>query len=897
VATAAGVTAREAEVLALVGQHLTNAQIADTLSISVRTVDSHVGALLRKLQASDRRTLARKAAVERMPGRGALPVPVTPFIGRSTERAALARLLAEHRLVTAVGPGGVGKTRLAISVAADLAAERRDGAWFVDLVRVTDPAAVVAAVAEAVGTPQQQAGSLESAVVASLATRDGLLVLDNCEHLVDSVCVCVEPIVAGCPGVTVLATSRARLLLPYERLYPVPGMAVDGDAVALFLARAREATGEEPPEPGRLSALCESLDGMALAIELAASRYPTLGLDGLEAGLHERLRLLDVGGAPVAGRHRSIRDTISWSYGLLDPANQALLRAVAVFASWFDVDAAHAVAAPDNDRAVVADGLARLADHSLLVVERGAPTRYRVPCTILDYGEEQLQLAGELPAVQARHEDWCRTGLAELAAAPPDDAWCARFDDLVDDARAALLRCAGDPERAGPAARLGAQLADQLFSRGRLTEAQQRYEQAAGLAPSPAERVAQLRRAAGAAATRFAGMEMMRLLRLAADTATASGDRGGAARDLAWASLFIIRSPGIMTEVPAPDEAAALLAEAATITDGSPVATAALAVAAAYGDYPHVTAGRVEDAATLTQEAGDLAMEDAALDLLEAVHLHRDDLPAAVDVVRRREAVITALVPSATTGYEHHDHYQYGAEILLAAGDLPGAADLARRLVGLPFNREEAHVALGPRLKVAALAGHFDAVVELGERFRVGWERVGRPAVSNLANCAYAVAMVHGILGDDERREQWAQVTRDLAGDYPMIADVAWEPTFDAIVDLHRMDADAAAARLTAELDDPATWWHGFIMLFRPWYAAVWAEAGVLARRDDGVHRIERAHHAARHNPVASTIIRRASAFAAGDRTAVAGLAPTFASLGCPYQQERTLVLASLLDD
>ena len=218
--------------LALVGQHLTNAQIAQALSISVRTVDSHVAALLRKLQAPDRRTLARKAAVERVRGRGALPVPVTPFIGRRTERAALAQLLAEHRLVTAVGPGGIGKTRLAISVAADLAAERRDGAWFVDLVRITDPAAVVAAVAEAVGVPQQQTASLEAAVVASLATRDGLLVLDNCEHLADAVCACVEPIVASCSGVTVLATSRTRLLLSYERLYTVPGMAVDGDAVA-----------------------------------------------------------------------------------------------------------------------------------------------------------------------------------------------------------------------------------------------------------------------------------------------------------------------------------------------------------------------------------------------------------------------------------------------------------------------------------------------------------------------------------------------------------------------------------------------------------------------------------------------------------------------------------------
>jgi hypothetical protein len=289
-------------------------------------------------------------------------------------------------------------------------------------------------------------------------------------------------------------------------------------------------------------------------------------------------------------------------------------------------------------------------------------------------------------------------------------------------------------------------------------------------------------------------------------------------------------------------------------------------------------------------------MEDAALDLLEAVHLQQDDLPAAVDVVRRREAVIGALVPAATTGYEHHDHYQYGAEILLAAGDLPGAAGLARRLASMPFNREDEHLALGPHLKVAALAGHFDAVVDLGERFRVSWERVGRPAVSNLANCAYAVAMVHGILGDDDRREQWAQITHDLAGNYQMIADVAWEPAFDAIVDLHRMDVDAAVARLTTDVDDPETWWHGFIMLFRPWYAAVWAEAAVLAWRDDALHRLERARRAARDNPVASATIERAAAFAAGDRTAIASLAPTFAGLGCPYQQERTNLLASMLE-
>jgi DNA-binding CsgD family transcriptional regulator len=318
------VTARESEVVALLCQHLTNAQIAEALFISERTVESHVAALLRKYEVPDRRSLARiVAAAGGTPARGGLLVPVTAFLGRVAERAALLEILAGHRLVTAVGPGGVGKTRLAISVAADLAEERRDGTWFVDLVRVADPAVVVAAVAEAVGVPERLVASPEAALVASLARRDGLLVLDNCEHLLDGVRACVELVVSGCPGVTVLATSRARLMLAYERVYPVPGLSVTdddgGDAVALFAARAVEATGEATPlDRRRAAALCRGLDGMALAIELAASRYPTLGLDGLEAGLHDRLRLLRVGGH-ADDRHRSLRDTIGWSYDLLTP--------------------------------------------------------------------------------------------------------------------------------------------------------------------------------------------------------------------------------------------------------------------------------------------------------------------------------------------------------------------------------------------------------------------------------------------------------------------------------------------------------------------------------------------------------------------------------------------------
>ena len=165
-----------------------------------------------------------------------------------------------------------------------------------DLIHVTDPAMVTAAVAETVGVPEQRTTSVDRALVASLAASDALLVIDNCEHVLDGVRACAERIITGCPEVTVLATSRTRLLLPYERVYVVPGLYVigsGGDAVDLFAARVTAATGDPTtPDPVRVAALCRALDGMALAIELAAARFAALGLDGLESGLDQRLRLL-----------------------------------------------------------------------------------------------------------------------------------------------------------------------------------------------------------------------------------------------------------------------------------------------------------------------------------------------------------------------------------------------------------------------------------------------------------------------------------------------------------------------------------------------------------------------------------------------------------------------------
>jgi predicted ATPase/DNA-binding CsgD family transcriptional regulator len=897
------ITAREAEILALVARHLTNAQIADVLFISVRTVESHVSAMLRKLQLPDRRSLARYA--EAMPGilaksgRHGLPVPVTSFIGRTGERAALGEMIAEHRLVTATGPGGIGKTRLALSVAAEVAPARGDGVWFVDLIHVTDPAMVISAVAEAVGVPEQRTTSVDLALVAVLADRDALLVLDNCEHVLDGVRTCVERIVAGCPAVTVLATSRTRLLLPYERVYVVPGLSVldhGGDAVDLFAARVAAATGDaSPPDTRRVAALCRALDGIALAIELAAARFATLGLDGLESGLDQRLRLLTAD-TRVPDRHGSLRAAIRWSYDLLSPADRGLLCGVAMFASRFHVDAACYVAGAGRGRTEIADGLARLAEHSLLVVERGEPTRYRALETIRQYGVERLDEAGELGQIRAGHERWCREALAALRQTEPadvDDDWCARLDRIVDDAGAALAWSAGEESRRTQAAALAAELAGLLFLRGRQAQAQRRYEQAAELATTGSERVGYLRLAAGAAASRFVGDDALRLLRMAADAAISVGDRPAAARDLATMAMYINRIPAIMATPHSQAEADALVAEARALSDGSPLAEAAIAVATAW--FAFATPDDTRTLVELAERAGDAIVHSSALDLLAAVNLVNDDIAEAVRTARDRLQLLETLAVSPISGFELADGFLMASEVDLAAGDLAGVAAQAETAARLPFYRGEDHLATCRRLLVDALAGHFDDALGAGERFRIAWERAGRPVARVLARGAYAVAMVHGMRGDDDRREAWIRLTIDLGVDSEQLAGSAlgWPPVFDSLLALHRNDPAAAVRRLTADIDDPELLESALIGACRAWYAALWAEAAVLDHRDDAAVRIERSRHAARDNPIAAAMVERSAAIAAGDRDALVQLAVTFGRLGCPYQQARTSRMAA----
>ncbi|WEH13786.1 LuxR C-terminal-related transcriptional regulator [Streptomyces sp. VNUA24] len=584
------VSAREAEVLALLGEHLSNAEISARLFISVRTVESHVSALLRKLGEPDRRALSRRAAdtarTERPRPTPSLPVPLTAFVGRARERAELAEAVKTRRQVTAVGPGGVGKTRLALAVAADAAGDFADGVWFVDLAPVTDPARVGAAIAAAVGVGEQPGRGVDASVLTALADRQALLVLDNCEQIRDGVAPFLERLLVACPGLRVLATSRARMLVPFEWVFPVPPLSWDGgaesDAVTLFLERA--AAVGRPPEPAvrdRIAAVCERLDGMALAIELAAARWPTLGLDGLIAGLSDQLRILS-GGPRAEDRHRSVRAALDWSHELLEPPDRALLRRISVFVVPFTAEAAATVAAfAPLDASAITDGLGRLAEQSLLTATPTATgTRYQALETIRQYGTERLADAAELSDVRSRHLDWCLAGAAALTGT--DDAdWRARFDALADELRAALARAADRPEHRRKAHRLALALAGLTFTRNLPGESQQRYEQAAALASdagaedavAPAAAKAgeragaaaaaeALRQAAAVAGCRRLGDDMFRLHRAAAEAAAKAGDTAGAACELAAAATVAYRFSSEFARLPSVDEVTALLTRA-----------------------------------------------------------------------------------------------------------------------------------------------------------------------------------------------------------------------------------------------------------------------------------------------------------------------------------------------
>jgi predicted ATPase/DNA-binding CsgD family transcriptional regulator len=916
----AGISAREAEILTLVGEHRSNAEIGAQLFISVRTVETHVSSLLRKLRVPDRRGLAGLAtelgrAERTSQALALLPSPLNPFIGRARERAELREAVGAHRQVTAVGPGGVGKTRLALAVAADLAGDFEDGVWFVDLVPVSDPAMVGSAVAAALGLGEQQGRGIDDSVLAALADRRALLVLDNCEHLTGGVAPFVERLLARSPGVSVLTTSRARLLVPFEWVYPVPSLSLEGhdgsdgdvassDAVSLFLDRAA-AVGETPApqQLAQVAEVCRKLDGVALAIEIAAARLPALGLDELVAGLSDHLRLL-VGGRRADERHHSVRAMLDWSQALLSGADASLLRRVSVFVSPFTApDGAQVAGFPPLEPGQVVDGLARLAEQSLLTVSGSADgTRYRALETIRQYGIEKLTETSELAATQAHHLRWCLATATQLAQdrSRATGGWRARFDAAADDFRAALGWAAEQPEHHAQARDLALSLADLAFSRNLAGESQRRYEQAATLTDDPAAAAAALRLAADVAACRMRGDDVYRLWQAAADAARRAGNTVAAARDLATAAATYFRMSGVFARLPRQEEAAALLTRARELAGDDPAAQAAVVLAecGALGDAffaeeaepktaaPETTA-LAERAVELACRLHDPLAECAALDALTGAQHRAGDTFAAAASARRRVGLLHSVPVTPGTAIELIDALTMATETSIGVGDLLAARQCGRQVRDLPLLAEVGHFATSRILVAEALAGQAADVILDSRRFLDAWTQAGRPHAPSLGQTAGAVAMIHGLRGDDAARDDWLAII-DQLGVSPERRS-GYSPTFDAITLLHRGQAPEALGRLGTQAEGPSKW---LSWIWLHWHIALRAEAAVLAGHPDAARYLTAARPVVAGNPIATAILDRAAALLHGDHERLLSTTAAFETAGCPYQRARTLILA-----
>ncbi|KAB1150750.1 regulator [Streptomyces luteolifulvus] len=418
------------------------------------------------------------------PGAGNLPLETDVFVGRCAELASLRQTLEVSRLVTVTGVGGVGKSRLAARVAARCAP--RDGAWRVELSPVRDPAFVDYAVVEALGLTDHTTRPPRETLLAHLADQRLLMVLDGVEHLVDPCAALVNDLLTRLPDLRVLAVGRRPLAVTGERVFPLAPLGED-EAARLLVDRAAQ-QGLVVEDGREVRALCRRLDGIPLAVELAAGRLRALSPAQLLDRLEDRFRLLTGGGRDVLPRHRTLRTAIGWSHELCAPEERLLWSRLSVFCGQFDLEAAEYVCSGGGlDADDVLDVLSELLAQSVLAREESAAgVRYRMLDTVRAYGAEWLEATGDAVRLRCRHRDWY-VGLATWCElewfSPRQQEVAARIEAELPNLRRALDHCLTEPDGAS----LGQYLAGSLWfcwaGCGRLSEGRHWLEQAVRLEP------------------------------------------------------------------------------------------------------------------------------------------------------------------------------------------------------------------------------------------------------------------------------------------------------------------------------------------------------------------------------------------------------------------------------
>jgi non-specific serine/threonine protein kinase len=639
-----------------------------------------------------------------------LPRQLTSFVGREKEVADCMRLLQHSRLLTLTGAGGCGKTRLALRLAERLLTNHPGGVWFVDLSPLADPERVPHVVAGAVGVRELPGRSPEQSLCEALASRRALLVLDNCEHVLGACAGLVLALLSSCPELALLATSREGLGVAGEQVYAVPTLSVPPagvepsaarlapfEAVALFVDRAALVQPGFALTDARAPAvaeICRRLDGIPLAIELAAARNRVLGVEEIRSMLDDRFRLLTGGSKTALPRHQTLRATLQWSHDHLEPAERRLFRSLAVFAGGWTLEAAAEVCGAGADAFFeVLDLLARLVDKSLVIVEHQAAgeARYRFLETMRQYALEKLDDEGEGAALRARHLEHF---LAVAEAAEPklwgkdQAAWLTRLEVEHENMNAALAWC----ERAEGGAEKAVRLAGSLwrfwtihghYRLGRIALADALRHAGAG-AESPA-RARALYGAGYLALWQGEGAAARPLFEDSRRISRAQGDRQGEARALSGLGLAAKDQGEYRSARSFYEESLALYRSVDDKRGIAAVLNNLGAIAWAEADF--AAAGPLyEEASRFGREAGDADLMVVTLTGVGWVSLKLGDL----DVARARLAECVRLVREL--GAKLRGAYALEAAAALAkslgeagrAARLYGAAEALRESLGAP---------------------------------------------------------------------------------------------------------------------------------------------------------------------------------------------------------------------